>query len=69
MSLIKRENPAKVILIAAIAEAPILLAGIIMFLQTDNPVWIIGAAAIGAAIMVPAVLKAKKIQEQNDASR
>lgn len=69
MSLIKRENPAKVILLAAAAEAPILLAGVIMFLQSNNVAWIIGAAAIGAAVMIPAVLKAKKIQEQNDASR
>ena len=67
MVLEKKPNPNRILITAALAEAPILIAGVIMFLQTENIMWILGAIAIGAMIMIPAVLRVAKLQRRDDA--
>ncbi len=69
MTFEKKEDPAKILIKAAIIEAPVLILGVVLFLMTGNLVWIIGAAVLGGAIMIPAVLRVKKIQERDNASR
>lgn len=62
----KPENPQKILVTAALVEAPVLVLGVVLFLMTDNPIWIVAGALVGAAIMIPAVLKVAKRQERND---
>lgn len=70
MSLEKKEDTRKILLFAMLAEAPILLAGFYQFWVTNNPLWIFGAAALGGVLfIIPAVLRAKRIEERNNASR
>lgn len=66
----KKETPQQVIVRAAILEAPVLIAGVVAFYFTSNWVWFFLATLVGAAIIVPAIFKAHKLQqEQDNASR
>ncbi|MDJ0921140.1 MAG: hypothetical protein QNI84_08420 [Henriciella sp.] len=67
MVLEKKPDPKRILITAAIAEAPILIAGVIMFMQTNNIMWILGAMVLGALIMIPAALRVAKAQERDDA--
>ncbi len=53
----KQDNPVHALLLAAALEAPILIAGIFLFYRSGNVLWLVGAMAAGAAIMLPAILK------------
>ncbi|MEM9939258.1 MAG: hypothetical protein AAFZ91_06620 [Pseudomonadota bacterium] len=67
MPLEKKPNTNRILITAMLAEAPILIAGVVMFMQTENIMWILGAMAIGAMIMIPAILRVAKIQGRDDA--
>lgn len=70
MSFEKKEDPGKIFVMAALAELPILAGGAYQFYVTKNPIWLIGAVIVGGVlIMIPAVLRVKKIQERENASR
>lgn len=66
MSFEKKENPNKIMLMAALAELPILAGGAYQFTVTDNPLWLVGAVFLGVTLfIIPAVLRVKKIQERD----
>lgn len=61
----KKEDPGKILLIAALAEAPILGLGVAGFFLTKNIAFIVGAAIVGAGVfIIPAVLRVKRMQDR-----
>ena len=62
--MVVEEKPAQILIKAALIEAPILIAGVVMFLKTGNPMWVIAGAIIGSMIIIPAILKVVKLQER-----
>ncbi len=70
MSFEKKENSGKIFMIAALAELPILAGGAYQYFVTGNPAWLIGALVVGGVFIIgPAVIRVKKIQERENASR
>ena len=66
----KKETPQQVVTRAALLEAPVILAGLLAYLFTGNWIWVPLAVVVGAAIILPAIFKANRLQrEQDDASR
>jgi len=66
--LVNKPSAAELILKAALIEGPLLLGGIFLYLRTNNLLWIFGAMALGACFMLPAILRAAKTEEHDDAS-
>jgi beta-lactamase regulating signal transducer with metallopeptidase domain len=48
----------------------ILLAGVYQYFQTNNLLWIVGAVVLSSVlIVIPAIMRVKRQQERDDASR
>ena len=62
----KKETPDQVLLRAALLEAPILVAGVLAYFFTSNWIWPVLAMIAGSAIILPAVFKAQKLQQERD---
>ncbi len=68
MAFEMKQSPAKILLHAAMIEMPVLAAGFLASSSTGNWLWLAAAAGIGAAIMLLATFKIKKLQERDNAS-
>ena len=70
MALVEKPDPKKKLLMAAIIDAILEGAGLIVFLTTNSAIWFIMALVAGAVISTPLLLSAaREMKEQNDASR
>ncbi|MEO1554036.1 MAG: hypothetical protein AAFR82_08870 [Pseudomonadota bacterium] len=70
MALVERPDPKKKLLIAAIIDALLVGAGVVVFLITNSAIWFILALVAGAVISAPLLLSAaREMKEQADASR
>jgi hypothetical protein len=66
----KSDNIAQIFLTMAILDGVILLAGVYQYLQTNNLLWIVGAVVLSSVlIVIPAIMRVKRQQERDDASR
>jgi hypothetical protein len=48
------------ILVGALIESPIVLGGAILAVVTQNPMWAIGAAALGTTVLFVLIAQAKR---------
>ncbi|MEM7638089.1 MAG: hypothetical protein AAF269_03415 [Pseudomonadota bacterium] len=70
MALVEKPDPKKKLLMAAIFDAILVGAGLVVFLTTNSAIWFIMALVAGAVISTPLLLSAaREMKEQNDASR
>lgn len=70
MALVERPDPKKKLIMAAIIDALLVAAGLVVFLVTNSAIWFIMALVAGAVISTPLLLSAaREMKEQNDASR
>ncbi|MEL6826803.1 MAG: hypothetical protein AAFN91_11195 [Pseudomonadota bacterium] len=70
MALVEKPDPKKKLLMAAIIDAILVGAGLVVFLTTNSAIWFIMALVAGAVISTPLLLSAaREMKEQNDASR
>ncbi|MEM9179008.1 MAG: hypothetical protein AAGA89_04820 [Pseudomonadota bacterium] len=70
MALVEKPDPKKKLLMAAIVDAILVGAGLVVFLTTNSAIWFIMALVAGAVISTPLLLSAaREMKEQNDASR
>ncbi len=70
MALVEKPDPKKKLLMAAIIDAILVGAGLVVFLTTNSAIWFIMALVAGAVISTPMLLSAaREMKEQNDASR
>ena len=70
MALVEKPDPKKKLLMAAIIDAFLVGAGLVVFLTTNSAIWFIMALVAGAVISTPLLLSAaREMKEQNDASR
>ena len=70
MALVEKTAPKKKLLMAAIIDAILVGAGLIVFLTTNSAIRFIMALVAGAVISTPLLLSAaREMKEQNDASR
>lgn len=66
----KSDNIGQIFLSMAILDGVILVAGVYQYFQTNNPLWIVGAVVLSSVfIVIPAIMRVKKQQERDDASR
>jgi hypothetical protein len=70
MAFEQKEDTGKILIYAMVAEVPILVGGLYQYMVTQNALWLAGAAALGAVVfIIPAILRVKRIQERDNASR
>ncbi|MEM6556488.1 MAG: hypothetical protein AAF642_11460 [Pseudomonadota bacterium] len=70
MALVEKPDPKKKLLMAAIIDAILVGASLVVFLTTNSAIWFIMALVAGAVISTPLLLSAaREMKEQNDASR
>jgi len=69
MALAERPDPKKKLITAAIIDALLVGAGVVVFLITNSAIWFIMALVAGAIISAPLILSAaREMKEQDNAS-
>ena len=69
MALAERPDPKKKLITAAVIDALLVGAGVVVFLITNSAIWFIMALVAGAIISAPLILSAaREMKEQDNAS-
>ena len=66
MALVEKPNPAKKLLQVAVLDGALIMVGVVIFLMTQNVVYLIIALLIGAAISTPLLLQAVRQMKEQD---
>lgn len=69
MTLVSRPDPRKKLIQAAVIDAVLIGLGVVAFITTGSPLWILLAILVGAGISAPLMISAmRQIKEQDNAS-
>lgn len=70
MPLVEKPDPRKKFILAAIIDSILVGLGVVIFLVSNNAIWVIMALVMGAIVSAPLLLSAaREMKEQRDASR
>lgn len=69
MTLVSKPDPRKKLIQAAVIDAVLIGLGVVAFIMTGSPLWILLAILVGTGISAPLMISAmRQIKEQDNAS-
>jgi multisubunit Na+/H+ antiporter MnhC subunit len=70
LTLVSKPDPRKKLIQAAVIDALLIGLGVVAFIMTGSPLWILLAILVGTGISAPLMISAmRQIKEQDNASR
>jgi multisubunit Na+/H+ antiporter MnhC subunit len=69
LTLVSKPDPRKKLIQAAVIDAVLIGLGVVAFIMTGSPLWILLAILVGTGISAPLMISAmRQIKEQDNAS-